>query len=181
MDSPPLLFAGLTAKQARSRSQVVSYSLLSPAAMLHKSHRLPGSASWTLDPATDLMLPIALAFLLFPALTLLYWLTPSLPGAWPVAVARAGLACSMAMLAGQAAQSLAISWRCWAAIKHLPAPNLPLFGIVGVMLSRRDVHRYITELAAEHGPIFRVHAAYVQHMVRRSLLVACCLASAWRR
>ena len=122
---------------------------------------------------------MGLAFVGLPTLALLCWLLPSLlascglPGTWPAAVARACVVCAMAKLAANAARLLAVSRRCLAAIEHLPAPELPAFGLLSILADRKDVHRVATELVAQGGPVFRLRAAKLQHMARPLLCAAC--------
>jgi hypothetical protein len=42
-----------------------------------------------------------------------------------------------------------------AAVHHLPGPKYPFLLGFMALVQRKDVHRFATELAEQHGPIFK--------------------------
>ena len=56
------------------------------------------------------------------------------------------------------------------ALKDLPGPEYGLLGILGLLRTRKDLHRQVTEWAEQYGPIYRVRVVifHVCHLVQNT-------------
>ena len=159
--------------------------------MARGSTGLPGSEGWTIDPKCaarparpplraqvptararrtyDPMLPFLLAVPGLPALAALALAAPAVlsacgtPAPWALAAVRGSLACAAVWLLVGVARVQLVRRRACKAVQHLPGPHLPgFFGILGLLAKRRDAHRVLTELAEQHGPLFRLQSGFSQ-------------------
>ena len=73
-------------------------------------------------------------------------------------VVRALVGLSTANLVWSIASGVALARRVSAAIEHLPGPKQSHLGVVELFARRPDLHRALTELADDYGPIFRMRA-----------------------
>ena len=75
-------------------------------------------------------------------------------------VVRAFVWLATANLVWSVASGVAFARRVSAAIEHLPGPKQSHLGVVQLFARRPDLHRALTELADDYGPIFRMRGLF---------------------